>query len=81
MEVRIDDTVVMIGQPPAEMPAQPAYLHVYVSDVNGTYRRAIDAGATPQEEPQAQSYGDQRASFIDPAGHRWWIATAGPREG
>lgn len=77
MELRIGDTVVMMGQPPVEGAPQPANLHVYVPDVDEAYRRALDAGASPDDPPQAQSYGDRRGRFTDPAGHRWWIATRG----
>ena len=43
-EVRIGDTVVMIGDAGENWPAVPAHLHVYVDDVDATYRRALDAG-------------------------------------
>ncbi len=73
--VLIDDTVVMLGQPPVAPHAQPVDLHVYVPDCYATYGRALEAGATADTEPSAQPYGDRRGSFIDPSGHRWWIAT------
>ena len=43
-EVRIGDTVVMIGDAGENWPPVPAHLHVYVDDVDATYRRALDAG-------------------------------------
>jgi len=39
-EVRIDDTVVMIADGGGGWPPVPSYVHVYVSDVDATYRRA-----------------------------------------
>lgn len=81
-EVLIDDTVIMLGEPPMATRAQPAEIHVYVPDCYATYGRALEAGASADTEPSAQPYGDRRGSFIDPSGHRWWVAThdgtAGP---
>ena len=44
-EVQIDDTVVMLADGSAGWPSTPAHVHVYVRDVDATYRRALDAGA------------------------------------
>jgi PhnB protein len=44
-EVQIDDTVVMLGDAGGEWPPVPMFLHVYVPDVDATYRRALTAGA------------------------------------
>lgn len=76
-EVRIGDTVVMLGQPPAATNPQPANLHAYVADVDITYHRALEAGATNGSAPALQPHGGRRAGFTDPAGHCWWIATVG----
>lgn len=40
-EVRIGDTVVMLGDAGGEWPPVPSFLHVYVADVDATYRRAL----------------------------------------
>ena len=44
-EVRLDDTVVMLGDSAEGWPPQPCHVHVYVSDVDAVYRRALEAGA------------------------------------
>src|SRR2546421_13091889 len=52
-EVRIGDTVVMIGDAGEHWPAVPAHLHVYVDSVDETYRRAVDArGGLGHPPPQ-----------------------------
>jgi len=51
-EVRIGDTVVMIGDAGEHWPAVPAHLHVYVDSVDETYRRALDAGGVSVQPPQ-----------------------------
>jgi PhnB protein len=75
-EVRIDDTVVMIADGGGEWPAFPSWLHVYVRDVDATYRRALNAGGEAVQEPQ-QKEGDpdRRGGVKDPGGNTWWIAT------
>jgi PhnB protein len=50
-ELRIDDTVVMIADAGGNYPAFPVWLHVYVQDVDATYKRALAAGGVPVQEP------------------------------
>jgi uncharacterized glyoxalase superfamily protein PhnB len=75
-EVRIEDTVVMIadGTPPA-WPAMPSHVHVYVPNVDATYRRALEAGGTSVQEPVKKEDADKRGGVKDPGGTTWWIAT------
>jgi uncharacterized glyoxalase superfamily protein PhnB len=74
-EVRIADTVVMLSDGGAQFPAFPIWLHVYVPDVDVTYRRALDAGGVSVQEPMQKGDPDRRGGVKDPAGNTWWIAT------
>jgi PhnB protein len=75
-EVQIDDTVVMMADAGAEFPAFPVWLHVYVPDVDATYRRALEAGGVSVQEPsQREGASDRRGGVKDPCGNTWWIAT------
>lgn len=74
-EVRIDDTVVMIADGGDGWPPVPSYVHVYVSDVDATYRRALAAGATSVQEPVRKEDEDKRGGVKDAGGTTWWIAT------
>ena len=75
-EVQLDDTVVMIADGGDGNPAFPIWLHVYVPDVDASYRRALDAGGLLVDEPeQREGDPDRRAGVKDPAGNTWWIAT------
>jgi uncharacterized glyoxalase superfamily protein PhnB len=73
-EVRIDDTVVMLADGSEGWPPQPGHVHVYVADVDDTYRRALDAGATSVQEPVQKGDQDKRGGVRD-GGTTWWIAT------
>lgn len=74
-EVRIDDTVVMIADGASGWPPVPSHVHVYVPDVDATYRRALDAGATSVQEPAKKQDADKRGGVKDAGGTTWWIAT------
>lgn len=75
-EVRIDDTVIMMGDGGPEWPPFPSFLHVYVPDCDATYRRALAAGGVSVQEPvQKQGDPDKRGGVKDPAGNTWWIST------
>ncbi len=74
-EVRIGDTVVMLADGAEGWPPVPSYVHVYVSDVDETYQRALAAGATPVQEPVKKADEDKRGGVKDAGGTTWWIAT------
>lgn len=74
-EVRIDDSVIMLADKALDWPAVDAHVHIYAPDVDAAYRRAIETGATPVQEPTKQSDPDRRAGVRDAGGTTWWIAT------
>ena len=75
-EVRIDDTVIMLADPaPPDWPPIASNVHVYVRDVDETYRDALEAGATSVQEPVKKQDEDKRGGVKDHGGTTWWIAT------
>ena len=74
-EVRIGDSVVMVADEVPGWPHQPAHVHVYVPDVDTTYRRALQAGAESVQEPVKKEDEDKRGGVRDAGGTTWWIAT------
>jgi PhnB protein len=82
-ELEIGDSVIMLADESPEMDARsprtvggtPVSLHVYVEDADGTFERAIGAGATALQQVEDKFYGDRSGSFEDPFGHRWHVAT------
>ena len=74
-EVKIGDSIVMMGEANDKWPAMPACLYLYVDDVDATYARALKAGATTLQEPADQFYGDRCGGVKDASGNTWWIAT------
>jgi PhnB protein len=74
-EVRIDDTVVMIADGGEGWLPMPAHVHIYVSDVDATYKKAIATGAISVQEPIKKEDADKRGGVKDAGGTTWWIAT------
>ncbi|MBO0863362.1 MAG: VOC family protein [Chloracidobacterium sp.] len=75
-ELRIDDTVIMLADPaPPDWPPISSYVHIYVQDVDATYRRAMEAGAVSVQEPIKKQDEDKRGGVKDAGGTTWWIAT------
>ena len=74
-EVRIGDSVVMMGEANGQSKPMPAMLYVYVEDVDAVYKRALQAGAKPVRELKDEFYGDRAGGVADPVGNQWWIAT------
>ena len=74
-EVRIDDTVIMLADAVPDWPPIGAHVHIYVPDVDDTYRRALEAGATSVQEPVQKDDEDKRGGVKDDGGTTWWIST------
>lgn len=74
-EVRIDDTVLMLADSAPGWPPVPSHAHVYVADVDATYLRALQVGATSVQEPVKKDDEDKRGGVKDVGGTTWWIAT------
>ena len=74
-EVRIDDTVVMLGDSAPGWPPVPAHVHIYLPDVDAAFERALGAGGTAVQEPEQKGDPDRRGGVSDPGGTTWWIAT------
>jgi uncharacterized glyoxalase superfamily protein PhnB len=74
-ELKIDDSIVMVGQAGGQWTATPASLYIYVPDVDSTYKKAVSTGAKSEREPADQFYGDRNASVVDENGTRWSFGT------
>lgn len=68
-EVKIDDSIVMIGQ--GDGPA--SHVHIYLDDVDAAIARALAAGATLVQPAGEKGDGDRRGGVRDPTGTHWWL--------
>ena len=82
-ELEIGDSLFMLadtfpdmgGQTPQSLGGTPVMVMVYVEDVDTVFDRAIMAGATEDRKVEDQFYGDRAGQFVDPFGHKWFVAT------
>jgi PhnB protein len=75
-EVTVGDSVLMTFDAAAEWPDTPSFLSVYVADVERTYARALEAGASVVTELMYSGItGDRGGRVEDPVGNIWWLQT------
>lgn len=75
-EVQIDDSVIMIADSSDRYPPNQHLLHIYVADVDETFKKALSMGCEAEEQPkEREGDPDRRGSFKDFSGNSWAIGT------
>jgi PhnB protein len=82
-EIQIGDSPIMLADEFPEMGAvspqtlggTPAFIVLYVEDVDARFQQAIAAGGKALRPVKDQFYGDRSGTLLDPFGHQWTIAT------
>lgn len=76
LELKLDDSIIMISDSTADYSANKTMLHFYVPDVFKTFEKAIENGCEIIEKP-VQKAGDTdiRGSFYDCARNYWSVST------
>jgi len=82
-EIVIGGAVVMLGQhnpdwgtqSPKDLGGSPAFVHLYVEDVDAFQARAVAAGATEAMPVADMFWGDRMGKIVDPHGYSWSIGT------
>jgi uncharacterized glyoxalase superfamily protein PhnB len=77
-KIRVGDSVIEMGEAHDEWQPMPTMLYLYVDDVDACYQRALAAGATWQEAPALQPYGERRAAVRDAFDNHWYLAAPAP---
>ncbi len=73
--VRVGGSVIEMGEAHGEWGPMPSMFYLHVDDVDAWYRRALAAGATSEEAPALQPYGERRAAVRDAHDNQWYLAT------
>jgi uncharacterized glyoxalase superfamily protein PhnB len=73
-KVRLGNSVLEMGEAHGEYQPMPTMFYMYVNNVDGSYARAIKAGAKSLFAPADQPYGDRNAAVEDPFGNQWYMA-------
>jgi PhnB protein len=82
-EIQIGDSRVMLADEYPEMGfkspraygGSPMNMHMYVENVDGVVKQAVDAGAKLVRPVEDQFYGDRSGTVEDPFGHQWHVST------
>ena len=82
-EIQIGDSIVMLADESPDIGfksvrtygGSPINIMLYVEDVDGVVKRAVEAGAVVVRPVENQFYGDRLGSVRDPYGFTWHIAT------
>jgi PhnB protein len=76
IELKLDDSIIMISDSTELYPAHKMILHLYVTDVFKTFDLAMNNGGEFIDKPENKSGdSDTRGSFYDIAGNYWSIST------
>lgn len=81
--VRIGDSPLMLFDEypeqgclgPQSLKGSPVIIHLYVTDVDATVARAVEAGARVTLPVSDMFWGDRYGQLQDPFGHCWSVAT------
>lgn len=74
-EVKIRDSILMMGAAKDEYKPRESMFYLYVEDVDSAYQQAVKAGGTVVKEPADQFYGDRSGAVKDSNGNEWWVAS------
>jgi PhnB protein len=74
-EVKIGESVIMMGGANEQWPPATGAVYIYVKDTDAAYARALALGATSLMEPADKFYGDRSAGVRDTQGNQWFIGT------
>lgn len=73
-ELKIGDSMIEMADSNDQFPPTPATLILQVDDVDATFRRAVEAGATVLQPVADQDYGVRSAAVVDASGNKWSIS-------
>jgi uncharacterized glyoxalase superfamily protein PhnB len=74
-EMRIGDSMLMLGEAPGEFGPMPASIYLYVTDSDATYEKAMRSGGISVFPIMTLPSGERYGGVKDPCGNIWWIAT------
>ena len=76
-EMQIGDSIVMLGDSSTVdyNRTATAMIHLYVEDVDATFKNAVAAGGKVDQDLETKFYGDRGGSVIDEWGNIWWMST------
>ena len=74
-EMRIGDSMLMVGEATPQFGPMPTSVYLYVADSDHVYRQALEAGGVSVFPIMTLPNGERYGGVKDPCGNIWWIAT------
>lgn len=74
-EIRIGDSMLMLGEATAQLGPMPTSIYLYVADSNSVYQKALEVGGVSVFPIMTLPNGERYGGVKDPCGNIWWIAT------
>ena len=82
-EITIEGSLLMLAEEnpewgtksPQTLGGNPMTFGLYVEDVDKSFQKAVDAGATVISPVKDEFYGDRVGQVLDPFGYKWMITT------
>jgi len=82
-ELKIGDSMIMLAdempgsgcRAPQSLGGSTVNIFMYVTDVDSTFKQAVNAGAKVETAPADMFWGDRFGKLTDPFGHSWSVAT------
>src|SRR5947199_9288618 len=71
-EIRVGDSLIMLGQARDSAKARPASLYVWIPNVDEVYAKALAAGPPAQSAPEDKPYVHRNPGVADPRRIPWW---------
>lgn len=71
--VKIANAMIMLFDSRAGWGPTPAFLNLYVEDVEKTYQKSIALGAKSLTDITTLYFGEKVCRILDPFGNLWWI--------
>lgn len=74
-EMRIGDSMLMLGEASGQLGPMPTSIYLYVTDCDAVYERALEAGGISVFKLMNLPSGERYGGVKDCSGNIWWIAT------
>ncbi|HEX3006058.1 MAG TPA: VOC family protein [Bacteroidales bacterium] len=71
--VKIGNALLMLFDSRDDWPPTPAFLNLYVEDIEKVYQKSIQLGAIPVTNITRLWFGEKVCRLLDPFGNLWWV--------
>ena len=74
-EMRVGDSMLMLGEAGEQFGAMPSSIYLYVADCDAVFQRALGSGGVSVFPVMTLPSGERYGGVKDPSGNVWWVAT------